>query len=198
MQAITLRLTTIFSLLVVAACSTGGALLNSERIERTFGSYGVEILSQDSSRRVTSLFSGTGDQRITRTYAVVEFLDPTRTNYRDEHQAIVAGASIGTTFRRSGWAIRKQNLFVGTLEVPEAYQNLGELMRIELPAELATHQYLFVVSRDERSFSYARITEVHHPDYLSLDDLRAAYGEIILDDSNRDSIHDFIGPPAEN
>ena len=196
MQTGTQRLSGLFALFLLAACA-GGELLNSDRIEATFGSYGVEILDQDASRRVANLYSGTGDERVTRTYAVVEYLDPTRTNYRNEHDTIVAGASIGETFRRSGWDIRKQNLYMGALDVPEAYRALGEMMRVELPAELATHQYLFVISREERSFSYARITEVHHPDYLSVEDLHAAYGEIILDDSNRDSIHDFIGPPAE-
>jgi hypothetical protein len=183
--------------LLLVACASGGPLLNSDRIERQFGSYGVEILSQDESRRESSLYSGSGDGRVTRTWALVEYLDTPRNIYREEHEAIVAGASIGETFRRAGWTIRKQNLFIGELEVPGEYRWLGERMRIALPAELAVHQYLFVISRDERSFSYARITEVHHPDYLDAADLGAIYGEIILDDSNRDSIHDFIGPPGE-
>ena len=68
-------------------------------------------------------------------------------------------------------------------------------MRIDLPATLATHQYLFVIRREGRSADYARITEIHHPDYLSAADLRGLFGEILFDDANRDSIHDFIGPP---
>ena len=79
--------------------------------------------------------------------------------------------------------------------MPETYTNIGELMRISLPDSLATHVYLLIVRKDGRSFTYATITEIHHPDYLSAADLKAIYGEIIFDDSNRDNIHDFIGPP---
>jgi len=157
----------------------------------------VEVLFQDAKRRESSLYSGAGDERITRTYAAVEYLDAPRAAYRAEHASIVAGASIGETFRRAGWVIRKQNLFIGELEVSEGYRWLGQLMHIELPAELAVHQYLFVISKDERSYSYARITEVHHPAFMSAGDLRTIYGEILLDDSNRDRIHDFIGPPGK-
>lgn len=183
--------------LILAACTNSGDLLNSERIERTFGSYGVEILEQDAVRRVSSLYSGSGDGRTTRTYAVVEYLDTPDSRYREAHDAIVAGASIGETFRRAGWTIRKQTVFIGDLPVPAEYRSLGEMMRIQLPADLAVHQYLFVISNEERSFSYARITEVHHPDYLRKSDLEGVYGEILFDDSNRDRIHDFIGPPDE-
>ena len=60
---------------------------------------------------------------------------------------------------------------------------------------LAVHQYLLVVSKDENAWSYARITEIHHPEFLTVGELQAMYGEIVFDDSNRDSIHDFAGPP---
>lgn len=180
----------------LAACSASGARLNSDRIDKAYGSFGVEVLAADSNRRVSSLFSGSGTGRTTRTYAVIEFIGPTREPLRREHQAILSGASIGETFRKAGWAIRKQNLFIGELEVPASYTKIAKLMRIDLPAMLAVHQYLFIVSKDERTFTYAKITEVHHPDFMSAEKLRGIYGEILFDDSNRDSIHDFIGPPA--
>ncbi len=183
--------------LILVACASRGDLLNSDRIERTFGSYGIEVLEQDGLRRVSSLYSGSGTGRTTRTYAVVEYLGSPDNLYREAHDAIVAGASIGDTFRRAGWTIRKQTVFIGELEAPDEYRSLGEMMHIELPADLAVHQYLFVISNEERSFSYARITEVHHPDFLRESDLEAIYGEVIFDDSNRDRIHDFVGPPDE-
>jgi len=180
----------------IAGCAAGGPPLNSDRIEAAFGNYGVDVIVAEDRRRVSSLYSGSGPDRVTRTYAVVEYLGQPRPEFRDEHSAVLGGASIGVTFRRAGWTIRKQNLFVGELEVPAAYTRIGDLMQIDLPESLAVHQYLFVISREERSFSYARITEVHHPDFASGADLQRWYGEIILDDSNRDSIHDFLGPPA--
>lgn len=192
------RLPAALLVLTVAACQAGAPLLNSERIERQFGSYGVDVLAASGNRRVASLYSGSGDLKTTRTYAVVEFLYPARAEYRREHEAIEAGASIGATFERAGWTVRKQTTFIGELEVPAEYATLGRLMRTELPATLAVHEYLFVVGRDGRSWTYAKIVEVHHPDYLRSADLERLYGIIVLDDSNRDHIHDFLGPPAGN
>lgn len=181
--------------LQLAACAASGPLLNSDRIQDKFGSYGVDIVQEDAERRISSLYSGAGDTKVTRTYAIVEYLGDAKPEFRTEHAAIVGGASIGATFRRSGWMIRKQNMFIEALEVPAEYAGIGRLMQTDLPATMAIHQYLFVISKEERSFSYARITELHHPDFASLADLHRWYGEIILDDSNRDSLHDFIGPP---
>ena len=181
--------------LLLAACAAGGPALNSDRIERQFGSYGVEILSADETGRVSSLYSDSEAGRITRTYAVVEFLGGVRPEFHAEHEAILQGGSIGATFRGAGWIIRKQNLFIGELEVPATFAAIADRMNISLPETLAVHEYLFVVSDETRSFSYARIVEVHHPAFLDAAALRDIYGEIVFDDSNRDRIHDFIGPP---
>jgi hypothetical protein len=181
--------------LLVMSCATSGVPLNSDLIERRYGSYGVEIRDADAESRVASLYSNAGEQSTTRTYAITEFLNPDLAAYRRQHQQIVRGGSIGSTFRAAGYDIRKQSLFVGELEVPPEYTTLADLMKIDLPDTLAVHQYLFVVSKEDNTWSYARITEVHHPDFLSAGELQAMYGEIVFDDSNRDSIHDFVGPP---
>jgi hypothetical protein len=183
-------------LLFLVACAASGPLLNSDRVQAVFGSYGVAVLQENEQRRVSSLYSETGDRPVTRTYAVVEYLGEPRPEYQKTHEAIVAGASIGASFRRAGWEIRKQHLFIGELDVPASYAVLGELMQLSLPESLAVHQYLFVISNENRSFSYARITEVHHPEFADIRQLRQWYGEIILDDSNRDHIQEFIGPPS--
>jgi hypothetical protein len=179
----------------LGACASNGPTLNSDRIESTFGSYGVDVLRNDPTRRVSSLYSSTGANKTTRTYAVVEFAGERRSAYSREHALIEKGQSIGATFRDAGWSVDKQHLFIGEFEVPETYSTIGDLMRIVLPETLATHAYLLIVSKDERSFNYATITEIHHPAYLDAADLNEIYGEIIFDDSNRNSIHDFIGPP---
>lgn len=177
------------------ACAGDGSTLNSDRIERAFGSYGVDILDNDPRRRVTSLYSSAGNNKTTRTYAVVDFPGEPRAAYAREHELIKSGQSIGATFRSAGWRVDKQHLFIGELEVPESYTNISDLMQIVLPQSLATHVYLLNVNKDGRSYNYATITEIHHPAYLSADDLKEIYGEIIYDDSNRDTIHDFIGAP---
>jgi len=179
----------------LASCTASNPLLNSERIERAFGNYGVDIIESDAQRRVTSLFSSNNGLKVTRTYAVVDFNRVHGDSLAREHALIEAGQSIGTTFRDADWSINKQHLFIGELAVPATYRTIANLMQIKLPEMLATHVYLFVVAKDERSYTYATITEVHHPAYLAADDLKRLYGEIVFDDSNRDRLADFIGPP---
>ncbi len=179
----------------LSACAAAGPWLNSDRIERSFGSYGVDVLYSDSRRRVSSLYSSAGSDKTTRTYAVVDFAAETRPSFAHEQALIEAGQSIGSTFRDGGWLINKQHLFIGELEIPSTYAEIGELMRVMLPEKLATHVYVLNVSKNGVSFNYATITEIHHPDYMTTAMLKEVYGEIIFDDSNRDRIHDFIGAP---
>jgi len=189
------RIPVFIGALILGACASTGSGLNSDMIRDTFGNYGVEVLSENDSRRTSSLYSSQGKFKTTRTYAVVEYTGRPRQAYASEHEKILSGASIGSTFRDAGWDIRKQQLFIGELEVPATYGKLAEMMEIALPQTLATHQYLFIISRDETSFNYATITEIHHPEFLTVIGLKELYGEILFDDSNRDSIHDFLGPP---
>jgi hypothetical protein len=171
--------------------------LNSERIRQSFGSYGVDVLANDENRRVSSLYSSVGSDKTTRTYAVVDFIEATKSNLGTEHALIEAGGSIGEVFRDAGWSIDKRHLFIGEFFVPVTYTEIGALMRVNLPEHLAADVYLFVVSKNDRSYNYATITEIHHPDYLSGADLKRIYGEILFDNSNRNSIGDFIGPARD-
>ena len=171
--------------------------LNSERIRQTFGSYGVDVLSNNASRRVTSLYSNNGDEKITRTYAVVDFTDAATSALATEHALIESGNSIGEVFSDTGWSIEKRHLFIGEFDVPATYAEIGKLMRVGLPQILATDVYVFAVNKNNQSHNYATITEIHHPDYLSAADLKRIYGEILFDNSNRKSLEDFIGPPTD-
>jgi hypothetical protein len=180
--------------LVLLACGTQGQLLNSERIARTFGSYGVDVLQASSERRVSSLYSVSGDDKITRTFAVVKFSGPARRAFASEHSQVEAGQSLGVVFKSAGWEIEKNNIFIGEMEIPRKYGLLSELMQIDLPKFLAAHVYQFVIRKDGRSYDYATIVELHHPDYLSAEDLEAVYGEIIFDDSDRTTVDDYIDP----
>lgn len=179
----------------LVSCANNSAWLNSDRIERTFGSYGVDILHTSPMKRISSLHSIELGVKTTRTYAVVTYADEPHPSLLEVHQRIVAGGSIGATFRSAGWTINKQAIFIGEFEVPETYLEIGELMRVELPARFAAHVYLFNVEKDGRTQQYASIAEIHHPDYLTLDRLHAIYGEIIYDDSARVGIEDYLGPP---
>ncbi len=161
--------------LALAACAAAPALLNSERIAAKFGSYQVSVVAQDASKRVSSLASLEDGQPVTRTLAIVLF-EPQQDAYLDLHQQILAGSSIGSTFRAAGWDIAKPLLFTGPVVVPAAAGLAGQLMRMPLPAELAIHGYRFDVSKDDQTFTYAVIIELHHPDYLDVAELQQIYG----------------------
>jgi hypothetical protein len=185
--------------LCVVACANQETRseLNSDRIRQTFGSYGVDVLANDENRRVSSLYSSAGSDKTTRTYAVVDFIEAAKSTLGTEHALIEAGGSIGEVFRDAGWSIDKRHLFIGEFLVPATYTEIGESMCVNLPQHLAADVYLFVVSKNDRSYNYATITEIHHPDYLSAADLKRIYGEILFDNSNRKSLADFIGPPSD-
>lgn len=183
----------------VASCasSVDDTVLNSDRIRQTFGSYDVEILYSSQRRRISSLYSGVPGSEITRTFAVVDFNLPMSPELTREHERIVAGGSIGATFRRAGWAIEKRHIFIGELNVTNQHSAIAELMQIALPRQLAVHVYVFAVTRDEQAFNYATIYEIHHPEYMNPDDLQMLYGEMLFDDSGRSDLDDFITLPEE-
>jgi hypothetical protein len=148
-------------------------LLNSERIAEAFGSYGIEVLSNDRAERVSRLFSVHDGVRICRTFAVVIYPDDLAPALAREHAVILAGGSIGSTFADAGWAVLKAHRYFG--ELPST-AGLRASMRVTEAGPLAVHVYTLSVARDGIDHDYATIAEVHHPDYLDLPDLYAIYG----------------------
>jgi hypothetical protein len=146
--------------------------LNSERIAATFGNYGIEVLEQTRDSRVSNLHSVTGQEKTCRTFAVVHYqgIDAALSG---EHAAIVAGGSIGAVFVAGGWEVRKTHLRYGEMR---ATPRLASLMRIAEGTPLATHIYALDVKKADREVEYATLVEVHHPDYLTSEDLPAIYG----------------------
>ncbi len=150
-------------------------LLNSERIELIFGSYGIDVLESNSSIRVSSLYSQRDHQKKTRTFSVVQYpavIDPL---FSAEHDAILAGQSIGLVFKQNGWTIDKRNQYFGLLDANDNYSRAYALFGNIAHAKLAIHIYGFYIQKDDAEFLYATIAEVHHPDYLSLKDLQEIY-----------------------
>jgi hypothetical protein len=149
-------------------------VLNSERITATFGSYGVEVLEQTDGSRVSNLYSGAGDQKICRTFAVVRYQRPTiDPEVSAEHAAIVRGGSIGAVFVAAGWEVRKTHLRYSEIR---ATPRLASLMRIAEGKRLAMDIYALDVAKGGRTIEYATLVEIHHPDYLTSEDLPAIYG----------------------
>src|ERR1044072_7114553 len=78
-------------------------LLNSERIEAKFGSYGIEVLEQNALRRVSNLYSGSGGEKPCRSSAVVPSPPQIDEAVATEHAAVLAGGSLGAVFVAAGW-----------------------------------------------------------------------------------------------
>ena len=159
----------------LSACATESVILNSERIEQRFGSYGIEVLASEAGLRRSSLFSYDGDSATCRTYAVVQFAEQHDERYDNAHSKVLAGDSIGATFKEDGWGIRKDSMYIGSIRLPQSSTEVGELMRLTGAHDLALHVYRLVLVRESAAFDYATILEVHHPEYLSEQDLRGLF-----------------------
>ena len=176
----------------LSACVLEPELLNSERIEDRFGSYGIEVLSQDGKLRRSNLYSVHAGTRICRTFAVVEFMDSPPAGIRATHQAVLAGQSLGATFREAGWSINKESLFVGGVALTDPDNDVTRLMQIAPNARLAMHAYRLVLERDAESIHYATIVEVHHPDYLGLDELAGLYEVAVGNHADGSAVDAFV------
>jgi hypothetical protein len=161
--------------IALEACSNQPELLNSERIEKAFGSCGIEILESNDVFRRTSLYSNEAGERVCRTYAVAQFLEQAAGHTDEGHAEVVSGGSIGATFKAHGWQIYKQTLHVGKLTIASPAAGIAQLMRLHSPQHLAMHVYRLLLEKDDQSVEYARIIEVHHPDYLDEAALRELF-----------------------
>ena len=151
----------------LSACTQQPELLNSERIEHQFGNYQVVVLGQDAGVRRSSLYSVQDGVNTYRTYAVVQFADADIAEIEEAHQDVLAGQSIGTTFKDSGWNIRKDTLHIGKLPMPGSQHQVGRLMRLDQGIDLAVHIYRMTLEKSDLSIQYATIVEIHHPNYMT-------------------------------
>ena len=159
----------------LSACAHHPELLNSDSIDKQFGNYQIVVLGQKAGVRRSSLNSTADGVATCRTYAVVQFADADIAEIEEPHQDVLAGQSIGTTFRESGWNIRKDTLHIGTLAMTDLQHPIARLMRLKHGADLAMHVYRMTLEKDDRSIQYATIIETHHPDYLTEAALRDLY-----------------------
>ncbi len=181
----------IFSSLLISSCATAEKssapllssldpetlrpLLTSERIRLKFGSYGIDVIRQNTRLRVSNLYSLDGDEKITRTLAVVVYPATIPAAFFSEHEKIKNGQSIGETFKSNGWTVEKKNLSFTEL-APSAdfsgvYTAMGEIEN----SALATQVYELSVSKKGVRYLYATIAEVNSPEYLDAETLRNIY-----------------------
>ena len=155
--------------------------LNSERIAARFGSYGIELILQNSHYRISNLYSEASGVRTTRTIAVADFISPVNTAISKLHKQVLSGQSFGTTFKNRGWQITKINLALEALQL-EGSNRAQSLMHFSGDKELALHLYLLKLSKGGVNIDYAVLAELHHPEYLDLRALENIYGEAIPSD----------------
>jgi hypothetical protein len=164
----------LFAITIVLAHSSAWAQqLNSERIEQTFGSYGIDVVYADGETRISNLYSLHDGVKVTRTLALVGWPPEMDDAITGEHQAILDGGSIGAVFRESGWEVIKAGHSYFRTGLPLA---VFDAMGISEDTAFAAHYYQLEVAKDGQTFDYALIIEIHHPDYLVEADLEAIYG----------------------
>jgi len=159
----------------LSACAIEPELLNSERIEEKFGSYGIDVLSSEPGLRHSALYSKRLGAHTCRTYAVVRFIEKPDAIIGSEHAQILAGNSIGAIFKANGWAIHKETLHIGTARIDDDNSRLATLMRLPQARDVAMHVYRLLLQKDGQAIDYATIIELHHPDYMAPEDLRDMY-----------------------
>ena len=159
----------------VSASAVESEVLNSERIEARFGSYGIDIISDRDGQRLASLYSGSGRERVCRTFASVRRQARSSESIDAEQADIAAGRSIGARFRESGWSVAKRTLYTGAVPVSRLIAEVRRRMCLAEGASDAVHAYQLVLGRERHTIDYATIIEAHHPDYLSVDALLGLY-----------------------
>jgi len=166
---------------------------NSERIRLKFGSYGIEVLENSPSLRVSSLYSTHDGEKINRTFAVTSYPNLIELAFAKEHEAIINGQSIGIVFEKNGWLIDKHHLYFGEIETPSGHFG-GTSQYVEAgKTQAAIHVYALVVRKHSSEFQYAFIAEVHHPEFLQLEDLAGIYGpEFESHLKKKEGIGDFL------
>jgi hypothetical protein len=154
------------------------SLLNSERIERCFGSYGIELIDSDGDLRLARLYSMDGGAPVCRTLAITEFVSDPPPELRPAMREIRSGRSIGATFEAFGWTVGKQTLLRSEVAAGARFRELAKLGALPPGTPIAVHMYRLSAERDGHRHIVAHIAEFHHPEYLSLADLEHIRGRI--------------------
>lgn len=161
--------------LALGACAESAELLNSERIEAEFGTYGIDVLAYADGLRRASLYSTHDGSKIARTYAIVHFDEVPEAMRDNEHARILDGGSIGATLKAAGWSLRKETLYIDTVNPGTDVHGIRRLMQLDGAPALAMHVYRLHIRKDAQQIDYATIIEVYHPAYMTQDRLRAIY-----------------------
>lgn len=185
--------------IALSACVVEPELLNSERIKQRFGSFGLDVLHSSNGLRRASLYSNEDGRKLCRTYSIVRFDNVPDTVIGDEHAQILAGSSIGSTFKANGWTIYKETRFVGELQIPAKADEVLQLMAVGENELLAMHVYRLLLKKDVQIIDYSTIIELHHPEYLDKEQVTTLYmvdEPARLTDTELSEVSDLVLKPS--
>ncbi|HWB38949.1 MAG TPA: hypothetical protein VG604_01790 [Candidatus Saccharimonadales bacterium] len=129
--------------------------LSSDRLENQFGATIIEVLRQGKSQRlITTKVKKTG-QRLELSF--VRFLPTTAADYSEIHEQILAGGSIGKTFRLYGVPIERYEKSAAQVLLPETLADWFDIGGYATVVEVS----IMVGPKPKRS--YAQIFEVYSP-----------------------------------
>ena len=151
--------------------------MNSTLIKEKFGTYGVDVLVQEPHLRIASLYSLVVDKRVTRSLAIVDYINHEAPQVATIHERITAGRSIGQSFVDEGFEVFKKTEALVEIPANEDFSSLYKMMHLSQPIALAYHTYLLNVRKNDNWIVYARVTEVHSPEHLGIKELVERYGD---------------------
>jgi len=151
-------------------------LANSDRIRLKFGNYGIDVIENGLRIRVSNLFSTDAGVKTNRTFAVVMYPAVIEAAFKKEHEAIIAGQSIGIVFKDNGWSIEKHHHYIGEIDPSSDFSAIHSVFGDIGSIKPVIHVYSLNIRKDKTDIHYASIAEVHHPGYLDMEELRTIYG----------------------
>ncbi|MDG1065702.1 MAG: hypothetical protein P8O91_05755 [Luminiphilus sp.] len=140
--------------------------MNSDKIRERFGHYGVELLKQDTRTRLASLYSLSGERRVTRTLALTRFELPTHPEVEAQDAQIRSGESIGATLRNAGWTILKNETVDCQVTAGQRFALLGG-STLSPEDNVLLRIYTLNVSKQDLAIDYAIIAEAYHCDHIA-------------------------------
>lgn len=138
--------------------------------------------------RISNLYSIQNTKKITRTLAIVAFQLPIPQDLEEVHAEIDLGGSIGTVLRKYDWSMEKKTEYLGNTALPHLFR---KWMHTE-HRFAAVHIYnLQVFSKNKPcKIHYCTILELHHPEYLTEEDLQTLYK--MEDSQNQSKIQELL------
>ena len=96
------------------------------------------------------------------------------------------GSPSATCSEDSGWSVDKRHQYFGRIEWPSTDSNVELIFGDIGDIQPVIHMYCLFVRKDDCEFRYASIAEVHHPQYLDMEDLNSIYGDVVAKEHDGD------------